>query len=234
LQPLDEHLGDRDETVHLTEEIKMRRRTAFALTAPALGLMAALSMGAPASAASATTHAQLRPVNDHNAAGEAFVDVQGNKIDVTMAAHGLVPGQPHAAHIHFGADAMHECPDFSADTNHDGHISTSEGLPDYGPIVVSLTTFGPTDPGSGLAIDRFDTAPGGNLSYERGSIKVSHSVARAIQSGEAVVVVHGVDYNHTAAYDAGGPSDLDPSLPAEATDPAICGVLDVTASHGVH
>jgi hypothetical protein len=212
----------------------MRRSTALALTAPALGLMAAVSLGAPASAASATTHAQLQPVNDHDASGEAFVDVRGNKISVTMAARGLVPGQPHAAHIHFGADAMHECPGIDADTNGDGRISTVEGLPDYGPIVVSLTTFGPTDPGSGLAIDRFDTAPGGNLSYERGSIKVSHSVARAIQSGEAVVVVHGVQYNDTDAYDSGGPSDLDPSLPAEATDPAICGVLDVTASRGVH
>jgi len=212
----------------------MHRKTAFALAAPALGLMAALSVGVPASAASATTHAELQPVNDHDASGEAFVDVQGNKITVTMAATGLVPGQPHAAHIHFGAQAMHECPDAAADSDGNGHISTTEGLPDYGPIVVSLTTFGPTDPGSGLAIDRFDTAPGGKLSYERGSIKVSHTVARAIESGEAVVVVHGVDYNHTPAYDAGGPSDLDPSLPAEATDPAICGVLDVTAAKGVH
>jgi hypothetical protein len=211
----------------------MRRSTAFALTAPALGLMAALTMGAPASAASATTHADLQPVNDQNAGGEAFVDVQGNKITVTMAARGLVPDQPHAAHIHFGAEALHECPSIAADDDHNGQISTTEGLPDYGPIVVSLTTFGPTDPGSGLAIDRFSTAPGGKLSYERGSIKVSHDVARAIQSGEAVVVVHGVQYNGTHAYDAGGPSDLDPTLPAEATDPAICGVLDVTSSKGV-
>jgi hypothetical protein len=211
----------------------MRRRTALTMTAPALGVLAVLAMGTPASAASATTHAELQPVNDYDAAGEAFVDVQGNKITVTMAARGLVPDQPHAAHIHFGAEAMHECPGAAADLNGDGRISTTEGEPDYGPIVVSLTTFGPTDPGSGLAIDRFDTAPEGDLSYERGSIKVSREVSRAIQSGEAVVVVHGVQYNDTHAYDAGGPSDLDPSLPAEATDPAICGVLDVTASKGV-
>ncbi len=54
----------------------------------------------------------------------------------------------------------------------------------------------------------------------------------AIQSGEAVVVVHGVQYNNTTAYDNEEPSDLDPSLPAEATDPAICGVLEVTSSRG--
>ena len=212
----------------------MRRSTAFALTAPALGIAAVLALGTPASAGSATTHAQLQPVNDDDAAGEAFVDVHGNRITVTMAAHGLLADAPHAAHIHFGADASHECPDADADVNDDGRISTSEGQPDYGPIVVSLTTFGPTDPGSGLAIDRFDTAPGGNLSYERGSIKVSHTVARAIRSGEAVVVVHGVDYNGDHEYDGDARSDLDPSLPAEATDPAICGVLDVTSSRGGH
>ena len=212
----------------------MRRTTALAMTAPALGLVAALTLAPPALAGSATTHASLRPVNDHNASGQAFVDVKGNRIMVTMAARGLLAGQPHAAHIHFGAEARHECPVMADDTDRNHHISTTEGVPAYGPVVVSLTTVGPTDPGSALAIDRFDTAPGGKLQYERGSIKVSHTVARAIESGEAVVVVHGVDYNHTAAYDAGGPSDLDPSLPAEATDPAICGVLDVVDGHGGH
>jgi hypothetical protein len=212
----------------------MRRTTKLALAAPVLGAAAVLSLGAPASAASATAHADLAPVNDMNAGGQAYVDVQGNKISVTIAASGLVPDQPHAAHIHFGAEANHECPSLpSDDADMNGQLSTGEGLPDYGPIVVSLTTFGPTDPGSGLAINRFDTAPSGNLTYERGSIKVSRDVSRAIQTGQAVVVVHGVQYNDTHAYDAGGPSDLDPTLPAEATDPAICGVLDVISSKGV-
>ncbi len=209
----------------------MRRKTAFALTAPALGLMAVLSMGAPASAASATTQADLQPVNDDTASGQALVDVQGNKIYVTVATKGLLPNQPHAAHIHFGAEAEHECPGDDADMNGDGHISTSEGVPDYGPVVVSLTTFGPTDPGSALAIDRFSTAPGGDLSYERGSIKVSPQVRKAITAGLAAVVVHGVSYDADPNYTFGpaGASELDGSLPAEATDPAICGVLEPTA-----
>jgi hypothetical protein len=212
----------------------MRSRTALVLATPALAMVAALSFGAPASAASATAQAQLQPINDRNASGQAFVDVQGNKITVTMAAEGLVPGQPHAAHIHFGDDARHECPTFRMDdADHDHRLSTLEGVPAYGPVAVSLTEFGPTDPGSALAVARFDTAPGGDLTYERGSIKVSRDVSRAIQTGLAVVVVHGVQYNDTTAYDAGGPSDLDPSLPAEATDPAICGVLEVTSSQGV-
>ncbi len=212
----------------------MRRLTTLALTAPALGLMTALAIGAPASAGSATAQAYLQPINDPNASGEAFVDVQGNKITVTMAATGLVPDQPHAAHIHFGADARHECPTFRMDDTNprNGRLATLEGVPAYGPVAVSLTEFGATDPGAALAIDRFDTAPGGELTYQRGSIKVSRAVSLAIQTGQAVVVVHGVQYNHTHEYDAGGPSDLNPSLPAEATDPAICGVLEVTSSRG--
>jgi hypothetical protein len=87
-------------------------------------------------------------------------------------------------------------------------------------------------------VDRFASAASdGDLRYERGSIKVSHEVARAIETGLAVVVVHDVQYNDTEAYDAGGPSDLNAAfgvdLPAEATDPAICGVLDVVSSKGV-
>lgn len=43
------------------------------------------------------------------------------------------------------------------------------------------------------------------------------------------MVIHGVDYNNNGEYEmaGAGPSELDPSLPAEATDPAVCGVLRV-------
>jgi hypothetical protein len=214
----------------------MKRSLRIALTAPALGLLAALPLAGTASASSATAQASLRPVNDADASGRATVEVQGNKLTVYLAARGLVADQPHAAHIHFGADARHECPTFERDDTspRDGRLSTTEGAPAYGPIVVSLTKTGDTSPASGLAVDRFDTAPGGRIQYERGSIKVSHSVARAIETGQAVVVVHGVDYDHDGAYDGATPSDLDPALPAEATDPAVCGVLRVASSRGVH
>jgi hypothetical protein len=52
-------------------------------------------------------------------------------------------------------------------------------------------------------------------------------VLRAIKSGKGVIVIHGVDHNGNGTYDfeGAGASELDPSLPAEATDPAVCGVL---------
>src|SRR6478672_13272155 len=170
----------------------------------------ALSVG-PAFAADAWVSANLKPVagNGVDGSGTAMVDVKGTTITVTMAANGLLPDNPHAAHIHFGAAARHEYPVLSDDKNGDGHLNTTEGGPAYGDIVVSLTKTGDTSPKSGLAIDRFDTAPGGKLSYERGSIEVSPAVADAIAKGQSVVVVHGVDHNHDGKYDGAKKSDLD-------------------------
>ena len=72
-------------------------------------------------------------------------------------------------------------------------------------------------------MNAFDTAPGGELAYQRGHIKVSQNVAKAVAAGQAIIVIHGVDHNHNGAYDGTVQSDLAPSLPTEATDPALCG-----------
>lgn len=212
----------------------MRRTTTLASMAVAgLALTPFLGVGV-AAAANGDVMANLRPValNGVDASGTAMVEVNGNRIDVTMAASGLLPDMPHAAHIHFGADRRHECPVASDDAEGDGTINTTDGDPAYGPIVVSLTKTGDTSPDSGLAVDRFDTAPGGELSYERGSIKVAPKIAKAIADGQSVVVIHGVDHNDNGKYDGDTKSDLDPSLPTEATDPAICGVLSAAPAGG--
>jgi hypothetical protein len=187
-----------------------------------------------AAAADGSTMANLRPValNGVEGSGTAMVDVHGNRIDVTMAASGLLADNPHAAHIHFGADARHECPTAADDAEGDGTLNTTDGGPAYGPIVVSLTRTGDTSPKSGLAVDRFSTAPSGKISYSRGSIHVTSDVAKAIAHGQSVVVIHGVDHNHDGRYDGKTKSDLDPSLPTEATDPALCGALTAAPSGG--
>ena len=212
-------------------------RNTSKLAAVALGTTALMPfVGAGiAQAADGSTMATLRPValNGVPASGTAMVTVNGNRIDVTMAASGLLPDNPHAAHIHFGASARHECPTASDDKSGDGTLNTTEGGPAYGDIVVSLTKSGDTSPKSGLAVDRFDTAPGGKIQYERGSINVAPEVAQAIVDGKSVVVVHGVDHNNDGKYDGNTKSDLDPSLPTEATDPAICGVLAAAPAGGM-
>ena len=46
--------------------------------------------------------------------------------------------------------------------------------------------------------------------------------------GDFAIVQHGVDLNDNGVYDfeAAGASELDPSLPQEATIPANCGVIN--------
>jgi hypothetical protein len=204
------------------------------LAGVACGAAALLAFGAgPAMAASGSVHANLKAIegNGVDGSGTAMVKVDGTTLTVTMAAMGLLADQPHAAHIHYGSDARNECPTLADDEDDNGHLNTSEGVPAYGEIVVSLTKTGDTSPDSGLAVDRFDTAKGGEINYERGSIKVSEDVAEDILSGESAVVIHGVDYNDDGKYSGDEKSDLNPDLPTEATDPALCGVLS-NAPHG--
>lgn len=211
------------------------RTTRIAGASLAAAAAMALSVG-PAFASDSWVSTTLKPVagNGVNGSGTAMVEVSGTQITVTMAANGLLADAPHAAHIHFSAAARHECPVIADDTSKDGTLNTTEGGPAYGDIVVSLTKTGDTSPASALAVDRFDTAPGGKLTYERGSIKVSSGVAAAITKGQSVVVIHGVDHNHDGKYDGATKSELDPKLPTEATDPALCGALHVAPAGAMH
>jgi hypothetical protein len=187
----------------------------------------AVASGDHHSAAGVTTRADLDPLNNSGASGHAEVVTHHHELTVDVHVHGLAKGVPHAQHIHFGAQARHECPSVSKDDmNGDFRLTTVEGIPAYGPVRVSLTTSGDTSPDSVLAVDRFPMAPNGKIGYHR-MITAPKAVARGIKRGDAVLVIHGVDYNGNGIYDfkSAGKSDLDPTLPAEATDPAVCGVL---------
>ena len=189
-----------------------------------------------------TLHADLDELNDSGAFGKATVVVKGDEIlRIKVRARGLTPDAPHAQHIHYGEQALNECPGMAQDANRDGRITTLEGVPAYGPVVVSLTTRDDTSPASVLAVDRFPVAEDGRIDYRRshipftdvagtgyaGGVGTAAQIAEAVRAGEGVLVIHGVDYDGNGSYSLSpeGVSDLDPSLPAEATDPAVCGLL---------
>ncbi|HSF37643.1 MAG TPA: hypothetical protein VLA70_16080 [Nocardioides sp.] len=180
-------------------------------------------------AAPGHTHLQanLKSLNDSGASGRVHAEFKGRKAKVRIDARGLAKNLPHAQHLHFGAEARNECPNVFDDANNDLRINVAEGVPDYGPILKSLTTKGDTSPKSGLAVDRFPTTPKGVEKYERVINFAPGAVLKAIKNGKGVIVIHGVDHNGNGEYDfdGAGASELDPSLPAEATDPALCGVL---------
>ena len=177
----------------------------------------------PAALAQEMFQAQLDPLNDSGASGTANLGLEGDQLSTDIASEGLAPNLPHAQHIHGLEQAISECPSLAADLNGDGLVNTTEGQPSYGPILTSLTTKGDTSPDSALAVDRFPVAnEDGTLTYDR-TLGVPKNVADRL--GEFAIVQHGVDLNGNGVYDEGaaGPSDLDPSLPQEATIPATCG-----------
>src|SRR5919112_1702991 len=170
--------------------------------------------------------AHLNPLNRSGAEGHAILEKEGKKkVETEIHTKGLASKLPHAQHIHGFKKALSECPTL-ADSGRDNLITTAEGLPSYGPIQVSLTTKGDTSPKSALAVDRFPVANAkGSVEYER-TFSVPANVAKNL--GKKVIVQHGVDLNDNGRYDfkAAGKSELDPSLPQEATIPATCGVIN--------
>jgi hypothetical protein len=170
--------------------------------------------------------AQPVPTNHVTGSGTANVRLNGDVASVTIDTNGLLNGSPHAMHIHAGGKGV--CPPASAARLHDGHlaISTTDGIKFYGPPQVSLTSSGDTSPKSIVDFVRYPTM--GAIRYTR-EITVPPGIAAAIRAGNAVIVVHGIDYNDNGIYDdVLDRSELNHSLPGEATAPALCGPLAPT------
>jgi hypothetical protein len=206
-----------------------------AASAAAAGILLSLSAGDPTPTTSAAApkgdrvSADLGPVptNRVHGAGDVQLRLDGRVATVAVETDGLLDA-PHAIHIHAGRQGV--CPPATAARRHNGHlaISTTDGLPFYGPPVTSLTTQGGTSVQSIMALPRFPN--GGRIRYRR-TVRLSKTVAAMIRQHDAVVVVHGDDYNHNGIYDNSlDRSDLDRSLPAEVTTPALCGPLVPSAA----
>jgi hypothetical protein len=163
------------------------------------------------------------PTNNVNGSGTATMRLNGRSLRISVDTARLLNGNPHALHIHAGGKGV--CPDASAASLHNGHrsIATHAGVPFYGPAVEALTTRGDTSLKSLVAFNRYPT--GSDVQYRR-TIRVTPIVASYIRKNNAVLVVHGIDYNHNGVYDGVlERSDLDRSLTGESTAPALCGPL---------
>lgn len=203
-------------------------RKFFAVSAAAVAVAAPVLAVAPSAAAhdrGRVFTAELNPVPTNNVTGSgtATVELEGLEATVTVRVSGLLAGVPHAMHIH--VDGQGRCPKASESSILNGHraMSTADGMKAYGMIGTSLTTSGDTSPASALAVTRFPT--GDMFTYQR-SIKVTSDVAEAIRRRDAVIVVHGIDYDGSGKFtNVLGASELDPALPEVATAPALCGAL---------
>ena len=166
------------------------------------------------------------PTNQVTGNGSATVHLNGDQVTVNLDTNGLLNGSPHAMHIHAGGKGI--CPPASSARLHNGHlsISTTDGISFYGPPQVSLTSHGDTSRKSIVDFSRYPSV--GDIRYTR-TFAIPPGVAAAIRSGNAVIVVHGIDYNHNGIYDdVLDRSELNHNLPGEATAPALCGPLVAT------
>ncbi len=191
-----------------------------------------LTLGAPAAAFAqsgpVTYQATLQPVplnGANSASGSLTLKLDGDVATISEQVSGLAATfmgspYPHVQHIHGGA--MGTCPTASADANHDGVISTTEGVPVYGGVLTTLSVTGGTTPAS--AADIKIAPSGASFSYNR-TITLDQATLSAIQGHTAVIVVHGLNPATAAPAATTKKSDLVPSLPLAATSPALCGVL---------
>lgn len=166
------------------------------------------------------------PLNHVTGSGNATVTLRGDTAMVILDTNGLLGGSPHLAHIH--GLGLGTCPTAVNARHHKGHlsISTGDAIRLYGSTLVSFTEWGSISGAvpNNIDLNRFPAS--GRIRYKRTMI-VPRLVADLIRDGDAVIVVHGIDYNHNHVYDfkALGVSDLDKTLPGEATAPALCGPL---------
>jgi hypothetical protein len=175
--------------------------------------------------ASAATLAAV-PTNHVTGSGTATVQLRGDTATVTLDTNGLLNGSPHLAHIH--GLGLGTCPTAVNARLHNGHrsISTGDAIRLYGSTLTSFTEYGSTSGAVPTNIDLNRYPASGNIRYSR-TMTVSRLVVDLIRDRDAVIVVHGIDYNYNRIYDFGalGVSDLDKTLPGEATAPALCGPL---------
>ena len=216
----------------------MRNRTLFTVLAGA-ALLPALATPALGSDRQyddrrgvETYHAQLDPV-PHDPRADSGSDVNGHakvvevggKLKVEVTAYGLSPLLPHLMHIHGELEAENECPgpQFRAGGVSDRLIETADGLPAYGPILVTFSTEGDTSAAAGLDLD---TAPvagkDGTLSYQRVLLDVPEDVRDELD--DLHIVIHGEDLDDDGMYDPEPITAL--GAPLEAELPVACGQLD--------
>lgn len=158
-----------------------------------------------------------------NVSGQATLErVRGTTYLVTITATGLSPNLPHLAHIHGVLTAQNECPGASA-AGTDGLIDTLDGLPAYGPVVVTFSTSGDTSAAAAFNLEfAVVSDANGNFFFQR-EIKIKGNIAANLS--DLHIVIHGEDLNDSGMYD-GPESTLGMGIPLEAELPVACGPID--------
>jgi len=182
-----------------------------------------------------TVTAHLTEANHSGVTGTATLSAtSGGGLRVVIRARGLVPGVPHAQHVHgTGGGGHFMCPSGADDTNGDGLLTNEEASGEYGNVFLALTTRGDASAKSGLDLARMPVADtSGRLTYDRTFSAAELPDGLVKYLSDAHVVQHGIDVNHNGRYDVAGAGISTfaknlgvPGVPEEVTDPASCGMV---------
>lgn len=163
-----------------------------------------------------TTDAGTTTYSIPSASGTAVINVTGDDVTVTINAAGLTPRTLHPQHIHAGTT----CPSAADDANGDGFVDVIEGLPKYGPILISLDR---TLNSQAASLDFPVSDASGAYHYSQSASKshLQSELKQALNLGSRHVVIHGIDPTDPL------PASVQslPGLPAWATLPVACGQL---------
>ncbi|WP_152426450.1 cupredoxin domain-containing protein [Cesiribacter andamanensis] len=131
---------------------------------------------------------EINPLNHSGVTGQAKLVVEGNVLTVEVWAEGLEAGMPHPQHIHGFVENKGNatCPPPSADVNGDGLIDLGEGVPFYGPVLVSLTPFPTAEDGTIHYKQTFMLGMGDMIAYQ---------ALKPLQN--RVIVLHGMTVEGT-------------------------------------
>jgi hypothetical protein len=210
----------------------IKLRNALVLTA------ASAMLWLPTSAAADTTvKAKLVEQNGSGASGTVSLTALDNGgLKVVIRSEGLVPGHPHAQHLHGAVGGKHfGCATLEKnDTDGDGVLTNEEAGGEYGGVFMPLRTGDSGAPQDQRYSEGMPVADSeGRINYERtfSADMVPDGVREHLSSLH--VVQHGIDVNNNGMYDveALGVSTFAENLgetdvPEEETNPASCGVIE--------
>ena len=118
---------------------------------------------------------QFTALNNSGVQGAAILTLNDHALTVDIMATGLEADQTHIQHIHgFTDDTDSTSPTILQDTDRDGFVELAEGLPNYGPVLLNLTS-PPTDAGDAgngtfggsPSLNTFPTAPDGEIRFHQ-------------------------------------------------------------------
>jgi len=180
--------------------------------------------------------AEIQELNDSGVEGYVTASIHHGVLTTTVSLSGLEPNQTHVQHIHGrvgenGEPQNSTVPTEAQDADDDGFVELDEGLPNYGPILLNLTS----DPAAGLA--GFPTAPDGTVTFvQTYDLSETEAFAEGFDATDLTpldlreFVVHGLTVE--GGVGAGTPGEVDGSAGFKTVLPVGSGEFELAPGFG--